>query len=134
MSTTPNYGLYVTDDVKEKVKELLEKMSNTTDSNMVKIDTALGEKADHSSDVTLTLMSSGWSGVSAPYTYELSVAGLKANQNGHIEVAHSATFEQRQMAREAILCVTGQSDGKIIISADGEMPELDIPVTIVMLD
>ena len=55
MSTTPNYGLYVTDDVKEKVKELLEKMSNTTDSNMVKIDTALGEKADHSSDVTLTL-------------------------------------------------------------------------------
>jgi len=37
------------------------------------------------------------------------------------------------MARDAKLCVTGQSDGKLIISADGEMPDIDIPVVITLL-
>ena len=58
---------------------------------------------------------------------------LGAAQNGNISVAHSATFEQREMARDAKLCVTGQSDGKLIISADGEMPDIDIPVVITLL-
>lgn len=134
MSVTTNYGLYITDDNTEDFFNWRTQMNGETDSNMVKIDTALGQKADHSSSVTLTLVASGWSGVSAPYTYELDVTGLKVNQNGRIGVAQDATFEQRQMAREAILCVTGQSANRLTISADGEMPDIDIPVTIVMLD
>lgn len=66
-------------------------------------------------------------------TQELAVTNLGAAQNGNISVAHSATFEQREMARDAKLCVTGQSDGKLIISADGEMPDIDIPVVITLL-
>lgn len=61
------------------------------------------------------------------------LAQFGAAQNGNISVAHSATFEQREMARDAKLCVTGQSDGKLIISADGEMPDIDIPVVITLL-
>lgn len=73
-------------------------------------------------------------GIEAPYTYELNVDGLGAAQNGNIDVAQSATFEERQMAREAQLCLVGQEDGKLHIAADGEMPDINIPVTLILLD
>lgn len=80
-----------------------------------------------------TLLASAWIGVEAPYTQELTVTGLTALQNGTISVAHSATAEQREIAREAMLSVIGQEDGKLTIAADGEMPEFDIPVYIILL-
>ena len=48
-------------------------------------------------------------------------------------LAQNATFEQRMAAREAMLAVTGQETGKLVISADGEMPDIDIPVVIILL-
>ena len=48
MSETTNYGLYVTDDSSDKFLNWRTKMNGTVDSNMVKIDTALGEKANSS--------------------------------------------------------------------------------------
>ena len=89
------------------------------------VDTTLETKAKHSESVTTTLLASGWVGIDAPYTYELEVEGLGAE---------SATFEERQMAREAQLCLVGQETGKLYVAADGEMPDIDIPVTIVLLD
>lgn len=133
MSETANYGLYLTDDSSEKFKDWREKMNGETDSNMVKIDTALGEKANNSIAVNTTLLASAWAGVDAPYTQELAVSGMSAAQNGTISVAHEATMEQRETARDAMLSVTGQEDGKLIISADGELPEADIPVVIILL-
>lgn len=56
-----------------------------------------------------------------------------ASQNGTISVAHNATAEQREIAREAMLSVIGQADGALTIAADGEMPERDIPVYIILL-
>lgn len=98
------------------------------------VDETLETKAEHSKSVTTTLLASGWAGIDAPYTYELEVEGLGAEQNGKIGVAQSATFEERQMAREAQLCLVGQENGKLYVAADGEMPDIDIPVTIVLLD
>ena len=48
-------------------------------------------------------------------------------------VAYNATSEQREIAREAMLTITGQEDGKLIVVADGEMSEFDIPVYIILL-
>ena len=53
--------------------------------------------------------------------------------NGNISVAQNATIEQRDAARMAMLSVIGQSEGQLIISADGEMPEVDIPVVVILL-
>ena len=133
MSETSNYGLYVTDNSDEKFMNWREKMNGTSDSNMIKIDTVLGQKADNSVVVNATLIASAWAGVDSPFTQELSVPGLKAMQNGTISVAHSATVEEREMAREAMLSIIGQEDGKLIIAADGEMPEFDIPVYVILL-
>lgn len=134
MAETTNYGLYLEDNSAAKFKEWREKMNSSTNSNMVKIDTALGEKAQTSVSVSAILLASAWSGVDSPFTQVIAVEGLKsADQNGSVSVAQNATFEQRQAARMADLCVTGQEEGFLTISADGEMPDLDIPVTIVLL-
>lgn len=133
MSETTNYGLYITSDSSEKFLEWRTKMNGTENSNMVKIDTALGEKANSSISVSTTLLANAWVGVDSPFTQNISVEGLGATQNGTISVAHSATAEQREMAREAMLSVIGQAAGQLTIAADGEMPDIDIPVYIILL-
>ena len=133
MSETPNIGLHLTDDSTERFADWRDKMNGPANSNMVKIDEAIGGKADNSVIVTTTLLASAWSGVDAPFTQELAVEGLLQGTNGIIDVAHDATAEQRAIAREALLAVVGQSDGKLTIAADGEMPEFDIPVYIIIL-
>ena len=133
MSETTNYGLYITSDSSEKFLEWRTKMNGTENSNMVKIDTALGEKANSSISVSTTLLANAWVRVDSPFTQNISVEGLGATQNGTISVAHSATAEQREMAREAMLSVVGQEAGQLTIAADGEMPDIDIPVYIILL-
>lgn len=132
MNTT-NYNLYLEDSSTTHFLDWRKKMNGSDNSNMVKIDAALGEKANSSVAVNATLLASAWAGVNAPYTQEITIAGLTASQNGTISVAHNATAEQREIAREAMLSVIGQEDGKLTIAADGEMPEFDIPVYIILL-
>ena len=131
--TTANYGLHLTNDSSERFSDWRERMNGTDDSNMVKIDTVLSQKADHSVMVSATLLASAWAGVDAPYTQELSVEGLLENTNGIINVAHNATITERDVAREAMLAVSGQENGKLTIAADGDMPEVDIPVYIILI-
>ena len=133
MSNTPNYNLYLTDDSSTRFQEWRNQMNGTENSNMVKIDAAIGEKANSSVAINTTLLASAWVGVDAPYTQTLTISGLTASQNGTISVAHNATAEQREIAREAMLSVIGQADGALTIAADGEMPERDIPVYIILL-
>ena len=128
--TTTNYGLILEDDSSTKFKVWREAINGASNSNFIKVDEILAEKGGKSVSIECTLIASSWVGVDAPFTQELAVTDLGAAQNGNISVAHSATFE---MARDAKLCVTGQSDGKLIISADGEMPDIDIPVVITLL-
>lgn len=133
LSKTTNYNLYLCDDDKKRFQDWRNEMNGTDDSNMVKIDAALGEKANSSIAVGATLLSSAWNGIDAPFTQSLSIDGLTASQNGTISVSHDATAAQREAARDAMLSVVGQADGTLTIAADGEMPEIDIPVYIILL-
>ena len=103
MSNTPNYNLYLTDDSSTRFQEWRNQMNGTENSNMVKIDAALGEKANSSVAINTTLLASAWVGVDAPYTQTITISGLTASQNGTISVAHNATAEQREIARELSL-------------------------------
>lgn len=133
MSQTANYNLHLTNNSSEKFLDWREKMNGLEDSNMVKIDFALSEKANNSVAIYATLLATAWTGDEAPYTQTLSVEGLSETQNGVINIAHDATADQREIARKAMLSVIGQEDGKLIIIADGEIPEFDIPVSIILL-
>lgn len=132
MSTTTNYGLYITDDSSETFQNWRRGMNGVDDSNMIKIDNALYQKADKSKSETATLLSSAWTGESAPYTQTISVENLTAEQNGNISVSKNSTFEQREAARAAMLSVVGQQNGSLTIAADGDKPETDIPVDIIL--
>ena len=133
MSETANYGLHLTDDSSETFQIWRQNMNGPENSNMQKIDKALGEKANSSIIVQAVLSASAWAGVTAPFTQDVPVEGLTAAQNGTISVAHSATAEQRDIARCAMLSVVGQQDGVLTVAADGELPEFDIPVAILLI-
>lgn len=133
MSETTNYGLHLTDDSSETFLNWRTKMNGTDpDSNMQIIDKALGEKADHNDQLTGVLSADAWEGDEAPYTQEVSIEGLEAEQDGEIGLSQEATADERQAAREAMLNPIGQSDGKLVIAADGSLPEIDIPFVITL--
>jgi len=129
---TTNYGLYVTDDLTEKFADWRDRMGGTQDSNMVKIDRALGEKADHSRVVEAVLLASAWTETDASFMQELSVEGLLEDTNGVIGMAQDASVEVREVVRNAMLAVAEQKDGVLTVVADGALPEMDIPVCIIL--
>lgn len=133
MSNTPNYNLYLTDSATELFLDWRTKINGTENSNMVKIDAALGAKADKSDTVSVTLAADNWSGASAPYYQTITVAGMKAESNGSIALAGTATGEQTEAARSAVLGVSAQNDNSITISANGILPSCDIPAIITIL-
>ena len=132
LSTTANYNLHLCDDNTKRFQDWRNEINGTEDSNMIKIDTALSEKANKSNIVEEFLRADSWVGANSPYTQEITISGLDVNPNGAIGVSHSANAEQRDAAREALLAVVGQDEDKLTISADGELPSVDIPVMIVL--
>lgn len=132
MNTT-NYGLYLTDDSSTRFYDWRKQINGTSDSNMIKIDTVLGNKADNSISVVVTLAASGWEGESSPYSQTITVENLGASQNGSIGLAQNATPTQINMAMCAFLRVSNQAKSQLTIIADGVKPTIDIPVCITLL-
>ena len=131
---TPNYHLYVEDNDQILFKEWRTRLNGTVDSNMTKIDEALEQKANKSRAIQARLTRDNWAGSSTPYTQIIFIDELSANQNGIISVSLDADLEARDAARNAMLSPTKQEDGKLTISADGDIPSVDIPVTILLID
>lgn len=133
MGETTNYQLYVTDDDTTKFKDWREKLNGTTDSNMVKIDAALADKAERSTSVMAVLLADGWTGETAPFLQTIAIDGLTAQHNGSASIAPNATLEELEAAQKAVLRVTEQADGSLTITADGEVPSVDLPVIVILI-
>ena len=133
MSETARYHLYLTDDSNTKFLEWREKINGTNDSNMIKIDNALAEKADGSQALLKTLYADQWEADGSIFQQEIAIDGLTEDQNGIIGVAQNITLEQLEATREAGLYIRQQSDGSLTIALDGEVPVCDIPVIIILL-
>lgn len=88
--------------------------------------------AAKSTAIAATLTAAGWAG-SGPFTQTLSVTGLAADGNGSIGLAQTATAAQREAARDAMLSVTAQAAGTLTVTADGDKPTVDIPVSVVLI-
>lgn len=132
MSETTNYNLFLTDNDSMKFITWRNKINGQTDSNMIKIDTALGEKADRSIAVYAKLTVNEWVGENCPFTQKIAIEELKAVHNGTVSLSHQATAEERTSAREAMLEVTGQEDGYLEISSYGIKPETNIPIVVIL--
>lgn len=79
--------------------------------------------------IEATLSADAWSNK----IQTVQIAGLGAAQNGIVSLRHGCTEPQYNAACEAKLMVSRQSKGNLIISANGKVPEIDIPVEIVLL-
>lgn len=132
MSTTTNYNLILTDDDQTKFKEWRESINGNSNSNMEKIDTALGEKANLSVAISAVLSMSAWS-ENAPYSQIISVDGLTEEQNGIITIGQNITTEQIEDVVAADIRISSQVDGFLTVTAYGDKPTRDIPVTIILL-
>ena len=132
MSATKNYDLALTDNDQTKFKEWRESINGNSNSNMEKIDTALGEKANLSVAISAVLVMSAWS-ENAPYSQTISVDGLTEEQNGIITIGQNITTEQIEDVVAADMRITNQADGSLTVTAYGDKPTRNIPVTIILL-
>ncbi len=132
MSATKNYDLALTDNDQTKFKEWRESINGNSNSNMEKIDTALGEKANLSVAINAVLLMSAWSDDS-PYVQTISVEGLNADQNGIITIGQNITTEQLEDVVAADMRISDQTDGSLTVTAYGDKPTRDIPVIIILL-
>lgn len=132
MAQTKNYDLILTDNDQTKFKEWRESINGNSNSNMEKIDNALGEKANLSIAKNIVLSASSWSN-SAPYSQTLNVEEVQADTNGVISIAHNVTTEQLEMVYDASLRISNQADGLITITADGDKPNGDIPLLLIII-
>lgn len=132
MSATKNYDLALTDNDQTKFKEWRESINGNSNSNMEKIDTALGEKANLSVAINAVLSVSAWS-EDSPYSQTISIDGLTAEQNGMITIGQNITTEQLEDVVAADMRISGQVDGAFTVTAYGDKPTRDIPVTIILL-
>ena len=132
MSETKNCNLTLTDNDKTKFKEWREAINGSLNSNMIKIDDAIGGKANLSVAINAVLLMSAWSDDS-PYVQTISVDGLAAEQNGIITIGQNITTEQLEDVVAADMRITDQVDGSLTVTAYGDKPTRDIPVTIILL-
>lgn len=132
--TTTNYGLYLTDDSATRFQEWRAKINGTEDSNMMKIDTALGNKADKSAACTAVLAAGSWIGSAAPYTQTVSITGLTSAHNGVASIPENATDAQIKAVVDADFYIQGQADGTLTIAARNEKPTIDIPILVILIN
>ena len=130
MAETRNLHLELTGDDSVNFKMWRELMNGLTDSNMEKIDDAVGGKAEASVPVEAVLEAEGWS-EEAPFTQTLTINGM--TENGVIGISQSITDEQMEAACYAELRVASQGENTLTIAANGDKPMVDIPVTMILL-
>ncbi len=90
---------------------------------------AINTKSAMSYAVNATLTAGGWS-----YGRQtVTIDGLKAESNGMASLAYDCSEEQRQAAAAANLRIVSQNEGNIIFTVDGDEPNIDIPIIILVL-
>lgn len=76
----------------------------------------------------ITATSAGWSG-DIP-TQTLNVTGITADTMCWVGLDDSATAQQRDAARKAVMSPTAQGTNSITLTCDGVQPTVDLPILI----
>jgi len=81
-------------------------------------------------EVSATLAAASWSGTEAPYTQAVAVSGMTAAKKAVAGLPATATGAQYLAALDALLHVTAQGTDTITVTAEGDMPEIDLPILV----
>lgn len=83
--------------------------------------------------VNFTLLSTGWTGSAAPYTYTITVSGVTATNQGSVGLADSATDEQYNAATAAMIRKYAQDANSLSFKCYGDKPTVNIPCTVMIV-
>lgn len=89
-------------------------------------------KAVKSTIQMATLLASGWTGSSVPYTYTLSLTGVTVTSVNEIMLTTSATQAQVEAMQAANITDGGQSVNSITLKAWDDKPTIDIPIYVII--
>ncbi len=89
---------------------------------------AQGLKDGTITSVTATATAAGWSG-DIP-TQTITVTGMTATSIAWVGLPETATAQQRDAARKAVMSPTAQGAGTITLTCDGAKPTVDIPIIV----
>ena len=78
--------------------------------------------------VTATATAAGWSGDIPVQT--INVAGMTATSIALVGLPETATAQQRDAARKAVMSPTAQGTNSITLTCDGVKPTVDLPILI----
>ena len=87
-------------------------------------------KGNPSASLTGTLYADNWS----DNRQSVSVSGLNSESNGIASVASSASAEAYNAAKAADIRVLGQGEDSLTFVSYGEIPEVDIPISVVIFE
>ena len=80
-----------------------------------------------------TLAAASWTGSEAPYAQTIVIAGMTEGKKAIVGLPATATSAQYLAALAALLHVTSQGADTITVTAEGDAPEIDIPVLVQIL-
>ena len=81
-----------------------------------------------SSVVSATLASTGWN----DHSQTLAVSGVTGTSNGTVGLAQNISSTAYDAASRAVLRISAQGTDSVTITADGEVPSVDIPVVFIL--
>lgn len=82
-----------------------------------------------SEDIYATLLAAHWTN----RRQTLLIEEIKANQNGLVSMPHTVTSEQLEAIYKAGIYISAQTNGAITFTVSGHVPEIDIPIVIILL-
>lgn len=90
---------------------------------------ALNKKSDASAALNVTLSAGAWSNG----LQTVSIEGLKADQNGIVSLPQNYTAAVYEAVVSAQLFISSQEDGALVFSCNGSVPQIDIPILVILL-
>lgn len=90
---------------------------------------ALAKKCDASEAITATLLAKNWENGQQT----VSVEGLGANQNGVASLPQAISDSAYESAVAAEMRTVSQAEGSLTIACNGDVPQIDIPIIIILL-
>lgn len=115
-------------EVVNNLKDSVDNLKNDVDDISQKMDL----KANKSSHSNYTLLASGWSGSSAPYSFTLSATGVTVSNNVELVVPSTITVAQVEAYQSAAIVTGTQTNGSITLKAYGEKPKINLPITVII--
>lgn len=90
---------------------------------------ALAGKCDASNSIEITLLANAWSNGQQT----ISVDGLKENQNGIASLPQNYSVAVYEAVVAAQLFASAQGNGTLTFSCNGDVPQVDIPIIVILL-